>query len=141
MCFCATTSLSICWCCFHVLVIVNSAAMNYCVYVSFSITVSSGYMTSRGIAGSYGGIIPSFLKESPYHSPYGCINLHSHQQSKRVPFSPQSPQHLFDYGHSDQCEMIPHCSFDLHFSNNNDVEHFLMCLLAICMSSLEKKAI
>ena len=31
--------------------------------------------------------------------------------------------------------MIPHCSFDLHFSNN---EHLFMCLLAICMSFLEK---
>ena len=25
----------------------------------------------------------------------------------------------FDYGHSDWCEVIPHCSFDLHFSNND----------------------
>ena len=25
---------------------------------------------------------------------------------------------LFDEGHSDQCEVISHCSFDLHFSNN-----------------------
>lgn len=25
---------------------------------------------------------------------------------------------LFDGGHSDQCEVKPHCSFDLHFSNN-----------------------
>ena len=25
---------------------------------------------------------------------------------------------FFDVGHSDQCEVIPHCSFDLHFSNN-----------------------
>ena len=25
---------------------------------------------------------------------------------------------LFDEGHSDQCEVIPHCSFDLHFSND-----------------------
>jgi len=25
---------------------------------------------------------------------------------------------LFDDGHSDWCEVIPHCSFDLHFSNN-----------------------
>ena len=25
---------------------------------------------------------------------------------------------LFDDGHSDQCEMISHCSFDLQFSNN-----------------------
>ena len=25
---------------------------------------------------------------------------------------------LFDEGHSDLCEVISHCSFDLHFSNN-----------------------
>ena len=25
---------------------------------------------------------------------------------------------LFDEGHSDQCKVIPHCSFDLPFSNN-----------------------
>ena len=25
---------------------------------------------------------------------------------------------FFDDGHSDWCEIITHCSFDLHFSNN-----------------------
>ena len=25
---------------------------------------------------------------------------------------------LFDVGHFEQCEVVPHCSFDLHFSNN-----------------------
>ena len=46
--------------CFHVLVIVNSAAVNSGIHVSLSILVSSGYMPRSGIAGSYGGFIPSF---------------------------------------------------------------------------------
>ena len=44
---------------FHVLVIVNSAAMNIGVHVSFSTMIFSGYMPSNEIAGSYGRI-PSF---------------------------------------------------------------------------------
>ena len=46
--------------CFHVLGIVNSAAMNSGIHVSFSIFVSSGYMSRSGIAGSYGGFVSSF---------------------------------------------------------------------------------
>ena len=45
---------------FHVLAIVNSDTMNNGIPVSFSILVSSGHMPSSGIAGSYGGFIPSF---------------------------------------------------------------------------------
>ena len=40
--------------CFHVLAIVNSAAMNIGVHVSFWIIVLSGYMPGSEIAGSYG---------------------------------------------------------------------------------------
>ena len=46
--------------CFHVLAIVNSAAMNTGVHVSFTSVVFSGYMPSSGITGSYGNFIPRF---------------------------------------------------------------------------------
>ena len=46
--------------CFHVLAVVNGAAVNNGIHVSFSILVSSGYMPRSGTAASYGSFIPSF---------------------------------------------------------------------------------
>jgi len=82
---------------FHVLAVVNSAAINTGVCVSFQITlfIFSGYMHRSGIAGSYGTSTFSFIRSlrADLHSVVSSLYIPTNSVGG-FPFSPHPVQRL-----------------------------------------------
>ena len=148
MCVCVCVCMCILWiyiCCFHILTIINNAAMNIGVHVSFSISVFVifGYKLRGGIAGSYillGSYILSFLRS---------LHIGFHSDCTNLTFPPTV------YKGSLSLKTFVICVFLMITILTgvrwyltmvlicislviSDVEHLFMCSLAICISSLEK---
>ena len=100
-------------------------------------------MPRSGISGLYGGFISIFKGISipsaaaAYHLPQWLYQFTFPPIGQECfHFSTPFPAFIvcrhFDEGHSDQCEVISHCSFDLHFSNNEQ-RWASFHVLAICL--------
>ena len=105
--------------------------------------IFSGYTPSSETVGFYGRFIPSFLRNLYTVLHNGCINLYYQQQFRRVLFC---PHHSSTYCLQVFLMMALLAAVRWYLivlliyisPTVRDVEHLFMCLLAICMSSLEK---
>ena len=113
------------------------------IFFQISILSSFWYIPRSGIPGSNGKSTSNILRyhHTAFHS--GCTSLHSHTQCKRVPHAPHSCQHLL-FVSLWKTAILSGVRWHLIIVLicisliTSDVEHLFICLLAICISSLEK---
>jgi len=110
-------------CCFHVWAIVNSTSMDIRVHVTLWICIFSGYSPGLGLLARMATLcLVSWRTSVLFSIVVAPIYIAMNDVRGFFFFFPiPSPAfiicRLFDDGHSDWCEVILHCGFDLHFFN------------------------
>lgn len=109
-----------------------------CVDICFQF---SWYISKSTIAGLYGSSIFNFFRNCQIVFQNSWPTLHSHQQCMRAAISPHPSQHLlwslFYYVILLDMKCYLFVVLICISLTPNDVEHFVMYWLTICMSSLE----
>ena len=130
---------------FHILAIVNNAPENNGVCVYFQISIFGFFSVIYPGVEVWGPRVVLFLTFlrnlcTFFHS--GCTSWHSHELCTRFPFSPHPCSHLL-FAFFLMIIILTDSRWYLILLGICislmicDVEHLLMCLLAICISSLE----
>ena len=122
----------------HVLALVSSVAVSRGLRVSFQIMVFSEYTHLSGITGSHGSSVYSFLRNLNILLHHGCTHLRSHQQCRRVPFSPHTILHLLFADFLRMiiltCDVISHWGSKFCFSDNEWCwPSFTCCWPFVCL--------